>query len=174
VLLDRDGTIIEEKHYLSDPAQVELIPGAAEGLRKLRSLGLGLAIVTNQSGIGRGYFDLARLDAIHRRLLAQLGAAGVELDGIFFCPHTPDDACECRKPATGLAERAARELRFDPREAFVIGDLPSDVALGRALGSTTLLVRTGHGSRTESRGQAKPDYVVEGLGEAAELIGELL
>ena len=148
VLLDRDGTLIVERHYLSDPDQVELIPGAAAGLRRLRERGLGLAVVTNQSGIGRGFFDAARLAEIHQRLIEMLRAERVELDGIYFCPHHPDEACGCRKPQPALALRAAAELGFDATRAFVVGDMASDVALGRALGATTLLVRTGHGAAT--------------------------
>jgi D-glycero-D-manno-heptose 1,7-bisphosphate phosphatase len=174
VLLDRDGTLIVEKHYLSDPDQVELIEGAAEGLRRLAARGLGLIVVTNQSGIGRGLFDAARLAQIHERLRGQLRAERVELDGIFVCPHHPDEACACRKPRTGLVERAASELGFEPSRAFVVGDMASDVALGRALGAITLLVRTGHGAATLARREASPDHVVADLREAAERIEALL
>jgi D-glycero-D-manno-heptose 1,7-bisphosphate phosphatase len=174
VLLDRDGTVIVEKHYLSDPEGVELIEGAAAGLRRLRALGLGLAVLTNQSAIGRGYLDHEGLARIHQRLEGDLAREGVRLDGIFFCPHHPDEGCACRKPRTGLVERAARLLDFEPRECFVVGDLPSDVELGRALGGTTLLVRTGHGARTEAGGEARADHVVDDLREAAARIEELL
>jgi D-glycero-D-manno-heptose 1,7-bisphosphate phosphatase len=174
VLLDRDGTLIVEKHYLADPQGVELIEGAAAGLRRLRALGLGLAVVTNQSAIGRGYLDHEGLARIHRRLESELAREGVRLDGIFYCPHHPDEDCACRKPRTGLVERAARLLDFDPREAFLVGDMPSDVELGRALGSTTLLVRTGHGARTEASGEAGADHVVADLREAALRIEALL
>lgn len=167
VLLDRDGTVIEERHYLSDPDEVALIPGAAAGLRALREQGLGLVLVTNQSGIGRGYFDRARLAEIHERLIALLAAEDLAFDGIYFCPHTPDDGCACRKPRTGLIEQAAREHGFEPAESFVVGDLPSDVALGRAIGATTLLVRTGHGARTEAEGESSADRVVDDLLAAA-------
>ena len=91
VILDRDGTIIVERCYLSDPAQVELIPGAGAALRQLSEIGLGLVVITNQSGIGRGYFDRSRLDLIHRRLCELLEAEGVRLDGIYTCPHVPED-----------------------------------------------------------------------------------
>lgn len=174
VLLDRDGTIIVEKHYLADPAGVELIEGAAAGLRRLRELGLGLAVVTNQSAIGRGYVDHEGLARIHQRLEGELALEGVHLDGIFYCPHHPDEGCACRKPRTGLVERAARVLDFEPSECFVVGDLPSDVALGRALGGTTLLVRTGHGTRTEAGGETQADHVVDDLRAAAARIEQLL
>jgi D-glycero-D-manno-heptose 1,7-bisphosphate phosphatase len=174
VLLDRDGTVIVEKHYLSDPDQLELVPGAAAGLRRLAAAGAGLVLVTNQSGIGRGYFDEARLAQIHARLVDALRAEAVALDGIYVCPHHPDDGCACRKPRTGLVLRAAAELGFDPARAFVVGDMASDVALGRALGATTLLVRTGHGQATLARGEARPDHVVDDLGAAARHIEALL
>jgi D-glycero-D-manno-heptose 1,7-bisphosphate phosphatase len=174
VLLDRDGTIIVEKHYLSDPEEVQLIPGATAGLRRLRELGLGLVVVTNQSAIGRGHFGPERLAEIHERLERELRAEGVEIEAIFHCPHHPDDGCDCRKPRAGLVRRAAQQLHFDPAGCFVVGDLPSDVELGRAIGATTLLVRTGHGADTEARGEAKPDHVVDSLGEAATLIERLL
>jgi len=173
VVLDRDGTIIVERHYLSDPELVELIPGVAAGLRKLRGLGLGLAIVTNQSAIGRGYFDLARLEAIHQRMNDLLAAEQVKIDGIYVCPHTPDDHCQCRKPLPGMLEQASRELHFDPKECFVVGDKPCDVELGQQFGATTFLVRTGHGERFVAEG-ATADYVVADLSEAAQVIETIL
>lgn len=174
VVLDRDGTLIVERHYLSDPAGVELIRGAAAALRRLESLGLGLVVVTNQSGIGRGLFSHERLAEIHARLESLLAEEGVRLAGIYFCPHHPDENCACRKPRTALLERAARELGFEPRRSFVVGDLASDVDLGRAVGATTLLVRTGHGARELETGAVRPDHVVGDLPEAASLIERLL
>lgn len=174
VALDRDGTVIAERHYLSDPEQVELLEGAADGLRRLRGLGLGLVLVTNQSAVGRGHFDLARLDEIHRRLRELLDAEGVTLDGIYYCPHTPDEGCACRKPRPGMLEAAARELSFDPSQAFVVGDKECDVELGRGVGATTLLVRTGYGARLDAEGKAGADYVVDDLTEAARVVEGLL
>jgi D-glycero-D-manno-heptose 1,7-bisphosphate phosphatase len=108
VVLDRDGTIIVERHYLSDPAGVELLPRVASGLQHLSALGLGVVVVTNQSGVGRGLFDTTRLALIHQQLCVLLAAEGIHLDGIYFCPHIPADDCACRKPRTGLLERAAQ------------------------------------------------------------------
>ncbi|MFQ5488638.1 MAG: D-glycero-alpha-D-manno-heptose-1,7-bisphosphate 7-phosphatase, partial [Gammaproteobacteria bacterium] len=173
VVLDRDGTLIVERHYLSNPAQVELIPEAARGLRQLEKMGLGLVVVTNQSGIGRGFFDQARLNLIHRRLQGLLEAKGVHLDGIYVCPHRPEDNCRCRKPGTGLLELAAQELHFDPQASFVIGDKPCDIELGQRIGATTLLVRTGYGARVAAEGKVAPDYVVDHLGQAAQVIRRL-
>ncbi|MEW6658107.1 MAG: D-glycero-beta-D-manno-heptose 1,7-bisphosphate 7-phosphatase [Thermodesulfobacteriota bacterium] len=174
VLLDRDGTINKECHYLSDPDQIRLIPGAAEGLRQLMAMGLGLVVITNQSAIGRGYFDEQRLRLIHERLCSLLSARGVILDGIYFCPHTPDDDCSCRKPRPGLIERAARDFGFDPRQSFVIGDKPCDIELGQRVGATSILVRTGYGAQVESRQEIAVDYIVDDLQAAAGIIRTLV
>ena len=113
VVLDRDGTIIVEHHYLSDPDRVELLPGVAEGLCQLTQMGLGLVVITNQSAVGRGFFDLARLNLIHQRLYALLETEQVHLNGVYFCPHTPQENCPCRKPRPELLELAGKELGFD-------------------------------------------------------------
>lgn len=174
VVLDRDGTIIQERHYLSDPAQIELIPGASEGLRQIQDMGLGLVLITNQSGVGRGYFDLERLELIHHNLVRLLDAEDVCLDRIYFCPHMPESNCRCRKPETGLLEQAARDLRFDPRYSFVIGDKGSDIGMGQRVSAATVLVRTGYGAEVERNGSANPDYIVDGLEDAALVIQRTL
>ena len=174
VLLDRDGTINIERGYLSEPNEIELYPNTLVGLRRLQELGLGLVVVTNQSAIGRGFFDEERLAGIHRRLEKLLGMGGVILDDIFFCPHTPEDTCQCRKPEPGLAMQAAQKLEFDPTQAFVIGDKACDIGLGQRIGATTLLVRTGYGNEEMDQGKVKPDFVVEDLAEAAVVIETLL
>ena len=171
VALDRDGTIIVERQYLSFPDQVELLPGAAEGLRAMREMGLGLVMVTNQSAVGRGYFDMARLEEIHGRLRELLLAEGVEFQGIYVCPHTPDDRCDCRKPLPGLLLRASRELGFDPADAIVIGDKPCDIGLGQTVGAKTILVRTGYGAEHEAAGRIAADYFVDDLLAAAAKVG---
>lgn len=167
-LIDRDGTINVERDYLSDPAGLELIPGAIAGLRLLKGLGLGLAVITNQSGIARGYFTLDTLDAIHRRLQEMLGAEGITLDGVYICPHGPGETCDCRKPLPGMALQAAAELGFDLTQAFVIGDKAADVDLGRAVGATSILVRTGYGREHEAK--CRPDHVADDLLAAAQWI----
>jgi D-glycero-D-manno-heptose 1,7-bisphosphate phosphatase len=174
VVLDRDGTMIVERHYLSDPAKVQLLPGAASGLRQLSEMGLGLAVVTNQSALGRGFLDRARLDLIHRRLDELLEAEGVHLNGIYFCPHTPQEDCRCRKPRPGLLDLAAKELDFDPKACFVIGDKPCDIELGQWFGATTFLTRTGYGAQVAKEDKATPDYTVDGLQEAAQAIQHIL
>lgn len=168
VLLDRDGTLIVEKNYLAAPEGVELLPRAAAGLRRLADSGWGRLLLTNQSGVARGYFDLAAVDAVHRRLLELLAQAGTSLDGIYICPHAPEDGCDCRKPRPGMALQAAADWHFDPRTAVVIGDKASDIGLGRAIGAKTILVRTGYGA-TELAGGIRADCVANDLAEAAEL-----
>ena len=168
VLIDRDGTINVEKHYLSDPDQLELYPGVAAAIRRLNRLGLGVVVITNQSGIARGYFDLARLEQIHTRLYALLEAEGAAIDGLYICPHGPDDDCDCRKPLPGMVNQAVAEHRFDPAEAFMIGDKEVDVELGLAVGAATFLVRTGHGAKFVEA--TKADHVVEDLAEAVRII----
>jgi D-glycero-D-manno-heptose 1,7-bisphosphate phosphatase len=161
VLLDRDGTLIVERHYLADPAQVELLPGAARALVQLRALGWGLAVITNQSGIGRGYYGWEQLHAVHARLAELLAHEGASLDGIYICPHRPDEDCACRKPRPGLIWSAAAELHFDPRAAVVVGDKLCDLDAGRAVGATTCLVRTGYGRSCEAN--ARADGVLDDL-----------
>ena len=119
--------------------------------------------------MGRGLCDLARLDEIHRRMSDQLSDHAVQLDGIYVCPHRPDDGCVCRKPRTGLVEAAAADLHFAAEDSFVVGDSASDIALGRALGATTFLVRTGHGRAALASG-CEADHVVDDLAAAAAVI----
>ena len=174
VVLDRDGTIIEECSYLSDRDQIKLIPGAAAALRKLKEMGLGLTVITNQSGVGRGYFDEQRLREIHERLFQIIALEGVQLDGLYYCPHRPEDECLCRKPTITLMKKASEELRFDLHRSFVIGDKMSDIEMGRQAGAKTFLVRTGHGTQVAGGQGPSPDYIVADLAEAAEMIAVLL
>jgi D-glycero-D-manno-heptose 1,7-bisphosphate phosphatase len=170
VLLDRDGTLIEEKHYLSRPDQVALIPGAGPGLRTLVKNGFGLVLVTNQSGIARGYFDSEALESVHAVLIGMLEKEGVALDGIFVCPHRPEDGCACRKPLPGLALEAGRALGFDPATAVVVGDKACDVDLGRNISAATVLVQTGHGSGQTDGTRISADCVVPSIAEACSAI----
>ncbi|EMG36085.1 D-alpha,beta-D-heptose 1,7-bisphosphate phosphatase [Desulfocurvibacter africanus PCS] len=172
VVLDRDGTIIVDKHYLADPDGVELLPGAVEGLARLAGAGLGLIVVTNQSGIGRGYFGEADMHRVNARLSEILAEHGVRIERYYFCPHGPDADCTCRKPCTGLLDQAAQELGLDPKLAFVIGDKVSDIELGRRTGAVSILVRTGKGAACEAKAGA--DYTVDDLAAAAEVILKLL
>jgi D-glycero-D-manno-heptose 1,7-bisphosphate phosphatase len=170
VVLDRDGTIIVERNYLSTPDDVELIPSAINGLRLLQESGFGLVVVTNQSGIGRGFFTVGRLQEIHVRMMELLGEHKITIDGIYHCPHHPRDSCACRKPRPLLVTRAANELGFEPSSSYYIGDKMCDIQLGKDLGGTSLLVRTGHGESADDRCHSVADYVAKDLGAAAEII----
>ena len=174
VVFDRDGTVIVERQYLSEPGQVELIPGVGKGLRALRRLGLGLVIATNQSGIGRGYFDQITLTQIHEQLRLLLQKEEVWLDGIYFCPHTPEEACHCRKPEVGMLEEATSQIGLDPTTSFIVGDNWADIELGTRVGATTLLVRTGYGKQAETNPSVKPDYVVDEISQAVFVIQQLV
>lgn len=171
ILLDRDGTIIVEKNYLASAKEVELLPNAGAGLRMMRAMGFGLAIVTNQSGIGRGYFTQEAVNSVHSRLRELLAEEDVALDGIYICPHAPEAGCDCRKPGPGLVWQAAAELGFGPEEAIVIGDKACDIELGQRIQAKTVLVKTGWGEKYASAaGMAPPDWVAADLKQAAELI----
>ena len=174
-LLDRDGTINEERHHLATAAEVALIPGSADALVRLREdLGMGIVVVTNQAEVGRGNLDASELDRIHDRLRALLTARGASVDAIEVCPHAPEDGCDCRKPRPGMALRAAARLGFDPSEAVVVGDHLADLGMGRAIGATTILVRTGHGIEAEPAAGDLADHVADDLGDAVAIIAALV
>lgn len=170
VLLDRDGTIIVNKHYQKDPEETELLPNASEGLAKLRAAGFGLVLVTNQSGIGRGKLSRADLATVNRRMITLLGGGDDFFKGIYYCPHLPDEGCRCRKPKPGLLELASYDLGFSLSEAYMIGDRNSDIECGQVAGASTILVRTGYGAATEEAGEVEPDYVADDLLSAADWI----
>ncbi len=170
VLLDRDGTVNVERHYIADPKLVELFPGTASALRDLRAHGFGLAVITNQAGVARGKITPAQLEQVHARLVQLLADEGVTLDGIYFCPHGPDEGCDCRKPLPGMIHQAARDLHFDPAEAFMVGDKGIDIDAGRNVGATTVLVRTGYGAETERENRTSPHFIADDLPAAARWI----
>ena len=173
VFVDRDGTLMVERNYLSDPAGVELVPAAAAALTVLRELGYALVVVTNQSGIARGTYTLADYHAVAARLDQVLQEAGVPVDGTYFCPHHPDitGPCSCRKPDTGMYVQAAEELGVDLARSWYVGDKVTDVLPAVSLGGRGILVRTGYGREQESR--VPPGVsVVDDLGAAAWLIAE--
>jgi D-glycero-D-manno-heptose 1,7-bisphosphate phosphatase len=172
VFLDRDGTIIEEVGYLDRPERVELFPWTIDAIRVLNRSGLAVVLVSNQSGIARGFFTEAVVDDVHRRMAEMLAEGGVHIDAYYYCPHHPDgkvpgysQACDCRKPGRGLVDRATRELGVDPTRSFVVGDRWLDVALGRAVGAQSVLVRTGYGISEEQKppGGLAADAVVDNL-----------
>jgi len=183
VFLDRDGTVNEEVGYLRDLKQLELIPGAGAAIKRLNDAGLRVVLVTNQSGIARGYFSEAFVLETHEVLKRLLGEEGARIDGIYYCPHHPTagnahytKACDCRKPDTGMIDQAARDLDIDVKASFVVGDKWSDVELGQRAGARSILVRTGfaHDDPGNIRpGHLRePDYIAHTITEAVEWILE--
>lgn len=180
VFLDRDGTIMREAEYLADPAGVELLPGAAEGIRLLRQAGFAAVVTSNQSGVARGYFDEVAVKRVNARLAELLAAAGAQLDGIYYCPHYPAGsvaayarACDCRKPAPGMLLAAARDLGLDLGRSWVVGDKLADIEFGANQGLKTVLVLTGYGAQTRDAGFAgkpQPDHIAPDLAAAAQHI----
>lgn len=172
VFLDRDGTLIEDRHYLSDPSQVQLYKGAAEAVRAMKKAGYAIVLVTNQSGIGRGYFTEDDYRAVHGELTRQLAAGGIRLDGSYHCPDAPGGApveSTCRKPSPVLYRRAERELDLDLQRSWFVGDKVSDVEPAESLGGRGILVRTGYGQSEAAK--APPNCrVVDDLEAAADLI----
>ena len=161
VFLDRDGTIIVDKVYLNNPEEVEFIDGVIEGLQKLYSHNFKLVIVTNQSGISRGFVQLENLNAIHQKIVNVLKIHGVELFKIYYCPHLPEDNCNCRKPKIGMVEEI--KMLIDKNKSFVIGDKDLDVYFGKNLGIKTILI-------SKDKNIKDADYVVENFKQAVEII----
>jgi len=158
VFLDRDGTLIEEVGYLDRVERVDLYPWTIDAVRAFNRAGLRVVLVSNQSGVARGFFTEAVVDEVHRHLASLLAAGGAHIDAYYYCPHHPDGkvreyalACDCRKPQRGLVDRAVRELDVDPERSYVVGDRWLDVALARAVGAKGILVRTGYGATEEMR-----------------------
>lgn len=140
VFTDRDGTLNPDLHYLSDPERIEILPGVIQGIARLREHGYLVLCVTNQSGIGRGFFTPARLEEIHWRIAARLEAAGAPLDGFYYCPHRPEDRCACRKPGVALFLQAAQQHGLDLASCAIIGDRVLDMEVGRTLGMVSAFV----------------------------------
>lgn len=158
VFLDRDGTINVEVQYLSRVEDFEFIPGVPWSLKRLREAGFLLVVVTNQSGIGRGYYDEADLHAIHDHMHAELAGYGISIDACYFCPHHPEHGvgdyrqdCACRKPLPGMLQQAALDLDIDLSRSYMVGDKLADVEAGLNAGCTPVMVRTGYGTADSER-----------------------
>lgn len=181
VFLDRDGTINEQMGYINHISRFHLLPGVGKAIRILNEKEIPVVVVTNQSGLARGYFPEPLLDEVHERMHEQLMLDQAKIDGLYICPHHPEakeekyrQNCSCRKPKTGLLEQAAAEMNLDLKRSFMVGDRWSDIRCGAAVGATTLLVLTGYG-----RGDAQyigptqpvqPNYTAETLVEAVQWI----
>jgi D-glycero-D-manno-heptose 1,7-bisphosphate phosphatase len=167
--LDRDGTVIEDKDFIKTPDEIEFLPGSIEAIKVLKELGYKIIVISNQSGIGRGILTEEMVKKVNRSFLDRLNKEDAEIDALYYCPHRPEDNCDCRKPRTGLIQKAVEEQRLDLKDAVVIGDKLSDVELGKKLKVNTVLVLTGYGKKEAEKAnshQIKPDYIADTLYEA--------
>jgi D-glycero-D-manno-heptose 1,7-bisphosphate phosphatase len=170
IFLDRDGVIILEKNYECDPQSIEIIPGVINALLNLE--GFILVVVSNQSGIARGYFSQDDVIKFHQALDAKLKREGVSIAAWYFCPHSADDDCSCRKPRPGMIMRAAQEFPIDLEASWMVGDKSSDIATGNAAGIRTILVRTGYAGEEPGAKDVRPDYTADNLLAAVKIINE--
>jgi D-glycero-D-manno-heptose 1,7-bisphosphate phosphatase len=175
VFLDRDGTLIEERGYLDRLELLSVLPWTTDAIRLLNRAGFAAVVVTNQSAVGRGIVDEPFLHSVHAALDARLAAGRARIDAYYFCPHHPDaevaryrQACRCRKPGPGMIEQACRDLEIDPARSVMVGDRWLDVECGRAAGTRTVLVRTGHGGHEADHPPdgARADAILNNLMEA--------
>ncbi len=178
VFFDRDGTLIRDTGYLSDPDKVEPLPGAIEGLVLLSQNGIRLAVVSNQAGLAKGKFDEKQQAAVHARFVDLFGKAGVGFDAVEYCPHHPEgsidryrQSCSCRKPGTALADRIMTRLSVPPEwSRWVVGDKMIDIEMGKRIGAATILVATGYGPEERQvcdRSGIQPDAYLSDIKEAA-------
>ncbi|HEX7082340.1 MAG TPA: HAD family hydrolase [Gammaproteobacteria bacterium] len=177
VFLDKDGTLVEDVPFNVDARRLRLGPGADEALPRLARAGFVLAVVSNQSGVARGYFAEDALAGVARDLGALVAGLGVTLDGFYYCPHHPEGRvaayrrdCECRKPRPGLLERAARDLDVDLAASWLVGDILDDVEAGRRAGCRTILIDNGNETEWRLARERLPHHAVANLAEAARLI----
>jgi len=172
IFIDRDGTICEDKVYLADPEGLVIFPEVPEGIQRLKKSGFLTIVITNQSGIGRGYFDKETLEKIHERLKGILKEKGAVIDAIYYCPHHPEENCDCRKPKTGLVQQALKDFEIDLDRSFIIGDTDMDTELGRKMGMKTILLTRPSNPTVAgiSRGGIPSDFTTEDFQKAVEWI----
>lgn len=174
VFLDKDGTLIEDVPYNVDISQIRFSPHAFEALRQLEEHGFLLIIITNQSGLGLGYFGEEQLKQVEQALSETLKTHQVHLQGFYYCPHVPDEkgkpTCECRKPEAGLFVRAAKEWNIHLPSSWMIGDILNDVEAGHRAGCKAILLDNGNETEWETGELRSPDYLVKDLKEAADII----
>lgn len=176
VFLDRDGTIIEDKNFLKTPDEIEFFPGSVQAIRILRNLGYKIVVLSNQSGIGRGILTEKMVKEVNDSLIRRLEEKDAPVDALYFCPHQRDDNCGCRKPKTGMIQKAAQELKLNLKNTVVIGDKLTDVKLGKNIRAKTILVQTGYGKKELDKlvdVNDKPDFVAENLLQAVNWLKNL-
>ncbi len=169
VFLDRDGVIVREVDYLRELSQLEVLPGAPAAMKALRAAGFKVVVVTNQSGVARGYFSLTRLAAIHRELKKRLARAGAKWDALYFSPHHPESRHPMRKPGTGMLKAAEKRFCLDLRASYMVGDTTTDVKTAQNAGCASVLVRTGHAGR-DGKHAVRPDKTCRDLPSAVRWI----
>jgi D,D-heptose 1,7-bisphosphate phosphatase len=169
VFLDRDGTIAKDVHYCSRVEDFQLLPTVPEAVRLLNESGFKVIVVTNQSGIARGYFTEETLAQIHQKMKNELALYGAQIDAIYYCPHHPDDGCECRKPKPKLILQAAEEHQISLNLSYVVGDMEQDVEAGKAAGCNTVLITV---DAHPTQNDQLPDKITQNLLEAAKWIVE--
>jgi D,D-heptose 1,7-bisphosphate phosphatase len=177
IFLDKDGTLVEDVPYNIDPDRIVFTPGVREGLQKLHQAGYLLIVVTNQSGVARGYFAETALQEVEQYLKRLLAAMDIPLAGFYYCPHHPDGiipeytiACPCRKPEPGLLFQAAAELDIDLTQSWFIGDILNDVEAGRKAGCRTVLIDNGNETEWQLNPDRLPHHIVADVAEAAQVI----
>ncbi len=170
MFLDRDGVLVRDVDYLREPSQIEILPGVPRALKSLRAAGFKLVVVTNQSGVARGYFSLAMLAKIHRELKRRLAESGAKWDALYFSPHSADSAHPWRKPGIGMIKAAKKRFKLDLTTSYFVGDTTTDVQTARNAGCAAILVRTGKAGRDGKHPKAKPDQVCRDLAGAARWI----
>lgn len=172
VFVDRDDTINRDVHYCSRPEDFELLLTVGTGIRLLNREGFKVVVITNQSGIARGYFTEEMLERIHQKMVDELAKYGAQVDAIFYCPHHPDEGCECRKPKPKLTYQAIKQLHIDPRQSFIIGDRLMDVELARAIGCKSVMIPSEPGKEELKNSSVFPDYIALDFESAAKWITE--
>ena len=182
VFLDRDGTIIKEKDFIKDPQEIEFISGSIQAIKILKNLGYKIIVVSNQSGVGRGILTEEMVKKVNHFFMRKLAEKDAPVDAIYYCPHHPDQNCDCRKPETGMLKKAAKDHKLNLEDAVVIGDKLTDVRLGKNIGAKTILVLTGYGKSElkkisagsiEENENDKPDFVAKNLLSAINWVKEL-
>ena len=172
IILDRDGVInFDSDHYIKNPDEWIAIPGSLEAIAQLNRAGYRVLVATNQSGVARGYYSLETLDEIHEKMQRELAEVGGHVEEIFFCPHHPDEKCQCRKPQPGLFQNMAKKYQINLADTFFVGDNLSDVQVAKVVGCKPLLVMTGKGAQMlEKNPELKTVKSFSNLAEAVDYI----
>jgi D,D-heptose 1,7-bisphosphate phosphatase len=174
IFVDRDGTINVDVHYLDNPDNFEMYPGVQIGMKKLQEHGFKIIVITNQSGIGRGYLTEEQLSDVHEKMKQEFQKVGVTLDGIYYCPHHPEDKCNCRKPNTGLFEKSLPEHNINVEKSYMLGNSIIDIEAGKRIGVKTVLIPEPHVREDflskKPEWAYHPDYIADDFLNAVEWI----